>query len=106
MLITKELERRVIEGNKPKTLVNIKQALANIGYELEPFSRCHFNARWLSGPNAGESYPAISTGIRESDTKLSFAHYEARRDKRFHELQSMRFSGEWYAVIKNSIFEI
>ncbi len=104
--LTDELARRAAHGQHPRTLAEIETALAAIGYKFDRSCDSHSNNRHMTGEAAGESYPAINAYVIEKDTRRSFANVEARRDENFKTLQDMRFSGEWFAVIKGAIFEI
>ena len=104
--LEKEIADRIAQGNAPMTLSAIKEELRAIGYCLDRTMDCRSNAKWMTGDRAGETYPCITTGIKESDSGLSFANGNARRDDNFRKLQDMRFSGKYYAVVNNAIFEI
>lgn len=69
-----ELAERAKRGFYPVTVSEMNDRLNAIGYELNRERDCYSNNRWMTGPRAGQSYPAINTGVREMDTKLlSFA---------------------------------
>jgi len=72
--LTAELDYRASQGQFPTRLGQIVSRLA----ELDRTMDCRSNSRWVAGPRAGHSYPCVTTGIRERDTKLSFANVEAR----------------------------
>ena len=101
-----ELEARAVDGFRPSTITHIESVLSSIGYKLDRSMDCRHVARYLTGPRAGQTHPCISTGIKEIDTGLSFANYTARRDSNFEKLQSLRFSGELFAVVRGAILEI
>jgi hypothetical protein len=60
----------------------------------------------MTGPRAGQSYPAINTGVKEVDTGLQFCHIDARRDENFKTLQEWRSDCRLFAVVRGSILEI
>ena len=82
------------------------ETLRAMGYCMDRTMDCASVATWRTGPGAGESYPCISTGLREIDTGLSAFNVDARRDANFAALQALRFSGELFAIVRGSILEI
>jgi hypothetical protein len=103
--LEKELADRRANGQTPVTLTQMKQILGNLGYRLDRSMDCRHVARYMAGPKAGRSYPAISTGIKEIDTGKSAFHFEARRDDNFKKLQEMRFNESCFAVVHGCILE-
>jgi hypothetical protein len=101
-----EVERRKRRGYAPKTLRQLNASLGRLGYRLDRSCDCLSVNRYITGENAGESYPAINAYVVESDTGLSFAHVSARRDENYRRLQELRFSGELYAVVRGRVLEI
>jgi len=101
-----ELERRECRGHSPVTLRQLSAALKPLGYRLNRSDDCLSDNRYLTGPDAGASYPAINAYVVEIDTGLSFAHVSARRDVNYRRLQEMRRSEELYAVVRGRILEI
>lgn len=101
-----ELERRKRRGQEPRTLRQVNEALASLGYRLDRKLDCKSVNRILTGEDAGKSYPAINAYVVEIDTGLSFANVSARRDANFRRLQEIRLSGELYAVVRGRILEI
>ena len=57
----------------------------------------------MTGPRAGQTYPSLSTGIKEADTGRSAFHVDARRDTKFRTLQELRFEVGLYTVLKGAI---
>lgn len=104
--LNRELARRAAQGLKPLTLQGLSARLASIGYKLDRSGDCPHIARYVTGEHAGETYPAISSSIREADTGASFANVDARRDDNFRTLQEWRFNGELFAVVRDHIFEV
>ena len=106
-LLQAELDRRKARGETPSTLTHVKQVLAELGYRLDRSGDCHGMSRYMTGEDAGCSYPCTTTYIVEADTGVGFAHYkDARRDENFRKLQALRFSGELFAVVRGRILEI
>lgn len=104
--LIEEVERRKRRGCEPKTLRQVIDVLAGLGYELDRSLDCKGDNLYLTGELVGKSYPAINAYVVECDSGLSFANVAARRDENFRRLQELRRSGELYAVIRGRILEI
>ena len=101
-----ELAERAKRGFQPVTIKVMNATLNTLGYELNRERDCYSTNRWMTGPRAGQSYPAINTGVREVDTKLEFCHVDARRDENFKTLQEWRGDDRLFAVVRGCILEI
>lgn len=101
-----ELAARAQEGYTPITVKELEATLRSIGYRLDRDKDCGCNAQYMTGARAGQTYPCITTGVREVDTGLSAFHVDARRDENFVALQQMRMNQSHFAVIRGSILEI
>ena len=101
-----ELAERTERGFQPVTVKVMNATLNTIGYELNRDRDCYSNNRYMSGPRAGQSYPAVNTGVREMDTKLEFCNVDARRDANFKTLQEWRGECSLFAVVRGCILEI
>lgn len=101
-----ELADRAAQGFHPVTVAQMNETLNSIGYELNRERDCYSNKRYMTGPRAGQSYPAINTGVRECDTKLEFCNVDARRDENFKTLQEWRSTCCLFAVVRGQILEI
>lgn len=104
--LAKELANRAVYGYAPVTVTEVNKQLNVLGYELDRSRDCPGLTRHMTGPNAGESYLALTTGVREIDTKLSFAHSEARRDDNFRALQLIRYNQSLFSVVRGRILDI
>ncbi|WP_454887941.1 hypothetical protein [Sphingomonas oryzagri] len=100
-----ELDHRARDGDHPMSIGALAGAFRAIGYTLDRSLDCRCMSKWMTGPRAGQSYPCVTTGIREIDTGLSAFHVSARRDTRFDKLQEMRLSGKYFAVSKGALLE-
>lgn len=100
-----ELANRKKQGFEPLTLAQLDARLRSIGFTLDRSVDCHHTARWITGEYAGQSYPAISTGIKHIDSGLSFAHVDLPESAKLAELQAMRGTGELFAVVNGAILE-
>lgn len=101
-----ELAERAKDGHKPITVKELDSTLRSLGYRLDRDRDCRCNSQWMTGPRAGQTYPCITTGVRELDTGLSAHHVDARRDEKYATLQQMRLNQSHFAVVKGSILEI
>jgi len=77
---------------------------AALGYKLDRRLDCRSEARFMTGPNAGKSYPCITTGLREANTGMSAFHYQARRDSNFRAMQQLR--KEIGAVLRGALLKV
>lgn len=104
--LERELVRRQMAGHRPVTVAQMEQRLGELGYRLDRTRDCHSINRYMTGPAAGESYPAINTGVKEADTGISFANEDARRDHNFDKLQALRADGSLFACVRGRLLEI
>ncbi len=94
-----EIARRKEAGAERITFKELKERIEALGYKLDRSMTCTCQARNLTGPGAGESYPCRTYGINEADTGVSAFHYQdARRDDNFAALQKLRRCEDWYCV--------
>lgn len=105
-VLAQELAARAAEGWHPVTLSQIKRQLRDLGYALDRDLDCRSMARIMTGPRAGQTYPTLSTGIKEADTGRSAFHVNVRRDTRFRTLQKLRFEVGLYTVLKGAILDL
>lgn len=99
-----EIHARLASGSRHLTVAGLDAAFRALGYRLDRSRDCRSVARYLTGPRAGETYPAISTGLKELDSGLSAFNVSARRDDRFRAMQVLR--GEVFAVTQGAILEV
>lgn len=104
--LANELAARAADGWHPVTLSEIKRQLRDLGYALDRTLDCRSTAQIMTGPRAGETYPTLSTGIKEADTGRSAFHFAARRDANFRTLQKLRFEVGLYAVLNGAILDV
>lgn len=91
-------------GMQILTVKEFGQRFLELGYKLDRTMDCRGLARWMTGEYAGESYPVITTSVKEIDTGMSAFHYQARRDDNFKAMQKLR--GEICAITKNCLLEV
>jgi hypothetical protein len=65
---------------------------------------CKSLARYMTGPYAGETYPANSWCPIQADNGLSAFNVDARRDANFKALQKLR--NDIFAVYAGFIIEV
>ena len=99
-----ELAHRKSVGKHPVTVNQMEATLNAIGYTLDRNKDCYSQDRYIAGDRAGESFPAINTGVKEFDTGLSAWNVDARRDNNFKALQELRES--LFAVVRGKILQI
>lgn len=106
-MINEELEyRRTHKWGVEFTLNRLSDELKRLGYRLDRSMDCKATSTWRTGERAGKSFPCISTGIKEIDTRKSAFHFKARRDKNFETLQAMRYQGAFVAMRNGDILEL
>jgi hypothetical protein len=95
--------------SQPMQIKDIQKSLKALGYRLDRSEDCKGVSRVYPFNEDQEeySYLCCTTGIKEIDSGMSAFHYQAKRDDNFKQLQAMRLSGEYFAVLKNGyILEI
>lgn len=98
-----EIDYRISTGFKQVSVYEFEQRFRDIGYMLDRSHDCRSTAQWMTGPEAGRTYPCCTVYPVEIDTGKSFAHFEARRDANFDALQ--KISSRIFAVSKGAILE-
>lgn len=98
-----EVAARVADGCEHLTVAALGERYAALGYELDRAMDCRAPSRYMTGPRAGFSYPACTTGVRERDTGLSAFNVDARRDDNYRAMQALRRNA--FAVTGGAILE-
>lgn len=81
------------EGAERVTVAELCRRFAALGYKVDRGDDCKHRSKWMTGPNAGRTFPACSTGLVEADTGVRAWHYrDARRDFRFEKMQALRLT--------------
>jgi hypothetical protein len=88
--LAKEIAYRESIGCERLSVAEFGRRFAALGYRIDRTMDCRSSARYVTGPRAGESYPACDTGINEADTGLRAWNYAARRDAAFQAMQELR----------------
>lgn len=92
------------EGKQILTVQQFTARFAALGYKLDRTLDCRAQARYMTGPHAGKSYPACTTYVREADTGMSAFHFQARRDANFAAMQKLR--NEIAAISRGALLEV
>jgi len=102
---TDQTEEEAFEMIKAGMIMLTAQDLINelqrLGYKIEGTNGMSFN--YFNTGNK-RKYKARSISIIEADTKMSFAHVDARRDDNFKALQALRYNH--FAYDKERIWEL
>lgn len=99
-----EVQRRLKAGDRQLTVEQIAEELRLLGYKMDRSMDARCQAKIMTGPAAGESYPCCTTYLKEADTGLSAFNVNARRDANFRALQQLR--REVFAVVRGYVFEL
>ena len=94
------------QGGRHVTLAQLDAAVGAIGYRLDRAGDCPSVNRYVSGPRAGRSYPAVNLRVVQASDGLSAMHIDARRDASFEALQAMRRADALFAVHRGRIHEL
>lgn len=99
-----EALHRVKSGTRQLSLAQFKAEFAALGYRFDASMACKSVARYVTGPRAGETYPANSWYPVQSDDGLSAWNVDARRDDKFKALQKLR--NDVFAVHAGYVIEV
>lgn len=99
-----EIEYRRAIGCAVVSVAEMERRFLALGYRLDRRMDCRSVARHMTGPHAGQSYPCVSTGVVEVDTRLSAWNVSARRDANFRAMQQLR--QDVCAVTRGAILEV
>lgn len=102
-ILQEEIAYRESLGMRRVTIKAMNAEFMALGYRLDRSLDCRGLARWQTGARAGKSHPAITTGVKESDSGRSAFHFESRRDSNFEAMQRLR--QDVFAVSRGAIFE-
>lgn len=93
------------QGARRLTVAQIERELNAIGYRLDRTMDCRGTARFMTGPFAGETFPSLTTGIAQSDNRVSAFNVNARRDANYGRLKELR-GGAVYALVGRYVLEL
>lgn len=89
------------QGMKILTVKEFTARFAELGYTVDRTMDCKSVGKFMA---TGETYPVITTSVKETDTGMSAFHYQARRDDKFKAMQKLR--NDICAITKGCILEI
>jgi hypothetical protein len=104
--LAEEIAHKRAQGGRQVTLEQLDAELRAIGYRLDCGGDCPSVNRYVSGPRAGRSYPAVNLRVVQASDGMSAMHIEARRDARFEALQQMRRTDALFAVHRGRLYEL
>lgn len=99
-----EIEYRRSIGCEVVSVAEMARRFEALGYRLDRSMDCRSAARYMTGPRAGQSYPACSTGVVEADTGLRAWNVDARRDDRYRAMQQLR--QDVCAISRGALLEV
>jgi hypothetical protein len=102
--LEREIASRLAFGCELLSVAALVVRYAALGYRVNRDDDCRAPSRIMTGPRAGESYPACTTGINETDTGLRAWNIAARRDSNFHAMTGLRESA--FAVTRGAILSV
>lgn len=98
-----EIKFRLSQGDEWLSVRAMGERFKALGYSLDRSLDCRSMSRYMTGSEAGRSYPACTTGVREIDSGLSAFNFAARRDANFRAMQKLRY--DVFAVSRGAILE-
>lgn len=102
--LDRELTRRAEMGLFPVSVAEMDARYRETGYRLNRSDDCKSNARIMTGPAAGDSYPVITCGLTHVATGMRYANVDAPRDAGFRRMMELR--QELFAVVRGAILEV
>jgi hypothetical protein len=102
--LEREIERRKMDGLVRLSVADLGARYAALGYRLDRSMDCGCIARVMTGPAAGDSYPCLTTGVRDIESGLSAWNADAPRGARYRKMQALRRSA--FAVTRGRILDV
>ena len=102
--VDNEVTYRLTHGWKQVSFEQFKAEYAAIGYTFDRTSDVRSIARYLTGEQAGQSYPYLGLYPVQADDKVSAWNVDARRDTNYEAFKVLRNS--LFAVVQGRIVEI
>lgn len=96
-----EINDLLQNGCQHVSIHQLTLAIKELGYKFDRRMDCRGNARYITGPRAGSSYPTLNLYTVQIDDGKSAFHFESRRDDNFNAFQALR--SKYFAVSKNAI---
>ena len=102
--VDNEVTYRLTHGWKQVSFEQFKAEYAAIGYTFDRTSDVRSIARYLTGEQAGQSYPYLGLYPVQADDKVSAWNVDARRDTNYEAFKVLRNS--LFAVVQGRIVEV
>jgi hypothetical protein len=102
--VDNEVAYKLAHGWKQVTFEQFKAEYAAIGYTFDRSSDVRSIARYMTGEQAGQSYPYLSLYPVQADDKISAWNVGARRDDKYQAFRTLRTS--LFAVVQGRIVEV
>lgn len=101
--VAKEVESRLKKGNICVPIDVLHEKVKAIGYRFEKGMNCYGVSRYMTGEDAGRSYPANNLYPVQADNGVSAFSIDARRDANYEALKEIRHS--FFAVSNGCLVE-
>ena len=102
--VDNEVAYRLAQGWKQVSSEQFKAEYAAIGYAFDRSSDIRSIARYMTGEQAGQSYPYLGLYPVQADDKVSAWNVNARRDTNYEAFRVLRNS--LFAVVQGRIVEV
>ena len=102
--VDNEITYRLAQGWRQVSFDQFKAEYAAIGYTFDRSSDVRSIARYITGKQAGQSYPYLSLYPVQADDKVSAWNVNARRDANYEAFKALRNS--LFAVVQGRIVEV
>lgn len=102
--VDNEVAYRLAQGWKQVSFEQFKTEYAAIGYTFDRSCDVRSIARYITGEQAGQSYPYLGLYPVQTDDKVSAWNVNARRDANYEAFKVLRNS--LFAVVHGRIVEI
>ena len=102
--VDNEVAYRLSQGWRQVSFDQFKAEYAAIGYTFDRSSDVRSIARYITGEQAGQSYPYLSLYPVQADDKVSAWNVNARRDANYEAFKALRNS--LFAVVQGRIVEV
>ena len=102
--VDNEVAYRLSQGWRQVSFKQFKAEYAAIGYTFDRSSDVRSIARYITGEQAGQSYPYLGLYPVQADDKVSAWNVNARRDANYEAFKVLRNS--LFAVVQGRIVEV
>ena len=102
--VDNEVTYRLAQGWRQVSFDQFKAEYAAIGYKFDRKDDVRSIARYMTGEQAGQSYPYLGLYPVQADDKVSAWNANARRDANYEAFKALRNS--LFAVVQGRIVEV